>query len=238
MCDAGFEIVTFPLDEFFGGAFISNPLLPKGAQILYRGWMLSGSEYENLLSAVAAEGAALAIDQAAYLASHHLPNWYPLILDLTPETRIFPATCDLEHELQTLGWPAFFVKDYVKSLKTSTGSIITELTQVKALVADMKRFRGVIEGGFCVRKVESFLPATERRFFVLDGEVFAESGGIPPIVQECIRRLNSRFYSVDVIEREDGHLRIVEIGDGQVSDLVGWTPERFASILAGNFLNT
>jgi hypothetical protein len=73
---------------------------------------------------------------------------------------------------------------------------------------------------------------------VLDGEVFAESGGIPPIVQECIRRLNSRFYSVDVIEREDGHLRIVEIGDGQVSDLVGWTPERFASILAGNFLNT
>jgi hypothetical protein len=28
---------------------------------------------------------------------------------------------------------------------------------------------------------------------------------------------------------------IVEIGDGQVSDLVGWTPRAFASILAEHF---
>jgi hypothetical protein len=40
---------------------------------------------------------------------------------------------------------------------------------------------------------------------------------------------------VDVVQRADGQLRIVEIGDGQVSDLVGWTPERFASILAQHF---
>ena len=30
--------------------------------------------------------------------------------------------------------------------------------------------------------------------------------------------------------------RIVEVGDGQVSDLVGWTPKQFAAILAEHFL--
>jgi hypothetical protein len=40
----------------------------------------------------------------------------------------------------------------------------------------------------------------------------------------------NRFYSVDIVERNDGVLRIVEIGNGQVSDLVGWTPEQFVSI--------
>jgi hypothetical protein len=99
----------------------------------------------------------------------------------------------------------------------------------------MRRFRGVIEGGFCVRRVESFLPDTERRYFVLDGVPHAPTSNAPPIVHECAKRLRSRFYSVDVVQRADGQLRIVEIGDGQVSDLVGWTPERFASILAQHF---
>jgi len=40
----------------------------------------------------------------------------------------------------------------------------------------------------------------------------------------------SPFWSVDIAKRMDDEFRIVEIGDGQVSDLVGWTPERFAEI--------
>ena len=38
---------------------------------------------------------------------------------------------------------------------------------------------------------------------------------------------------MDVVERNDGQLRVVEIGEGQVSDLVDWTPEQFAKILSG-----
>jgi hypothetical protein len=95
----------------------------------------------------------------------------------------------------------------------------------------MKRFRGVIEGGFCVRRVEKFLLATERRYFVLDGTAHANEGDVPSIVYECARRHRSRFFSVDVVERDDGQLRIVEVGDGQVSDLVGWELQRFAAVL-------
>lgn len=232
---AGFNVSLFSLENFQSGDFRAFPALPNTTDILYRGWMLSTEEYERLIAGVSGVGARLAVDQAAYVTSHHLPQWYALLADLTPETRIYPPDCNLEAELRALSWPEFFIKDYVKSLKSSVGSRVTKPEQVGAVVADMRRFRGVIEGGFCVRRIESFLPDTERRYFVLDGVPHAPTGDVPSIVHECAKRLRSRFYSVDVVQRADGQLRIVEVGDGQVSDLVGWTPERFASILAEHF---
>jgi hypothetical protein len=231
---AGFQISLFSLEDFQGGVFRASPAIPTGSEVLYRGWMLSAAEYEALLSALPA-GTRPVIDLQMYLSSHYLPNWYPRIADLTPETTIFPPDCDLQSELLKLGWPEFFIKDYVKSLKTSVGSRITRPDQVPALVADMQRFRGRIEGGFCVRRVEDFLRETERRFFVIDGVPHAADGEAPPIVHDCAGRLDCRFFSVDVIQRSDGKLRIVEVGDGQVSDLVGWTPQQFAGILAEHF---
>jgi hypothetical protein len=231
----GFAVSLFSLEDFQNGDFRAFPALSSTSEILYRGWMLSSDEYERLVAGVSAIGAKLAVDRAAYLASHHLPRWYAALADLTPETRFYPTNCDLEAELRGLSWPEFFIKDYVKSLKTSVGSRITKPVQAGTVVADMRRFRGVIEGGFCVRRVENFLPDTECRFFVLDGKPHAPTGDVPPIVYECAKRHRRRFYSVDVVQRGDGQLRIVEIGDGQVSDLVGWTPERFASILAEHF---
>jgi|ERR1044071_1237219 hypothetical protein len=74
--------------------------------------------------------------------------------------------------------------------------------------------------------------STERRFFVIDGLPHGANNDVPQIAHECAKRVQSRFYSADVVQQEDDELRIVEVGDGQVSDLVGWTPERFASILA------
>jgi hypothetical protein len=231
----GFEVSLFSLEDLQSGAFRTVPPLPGESDILYRGWMLSATEYGAFAAALAGAGARPVADLAAYLSSHYLPGWYPSLIDLTPETRIYPPDCDLEGELHRLGWPEFFIKDYVKSLKTSVGSRITKPEQVAAVVADMRHFRGIIEGGFCVRRIECFLPDTEQRYFVLDGEPHGASGVVPPIVYECAKRLRSRFYSVDVVQRDDGQLRIVEVGDGQVSDLVGWTPERFASILAEHF---
>jgi hypothetical protein len=182
---AGFDISLFSLEDFQSGNFRAFPALPSTTDILYRGWMLSTEEYERLVEGVSAVGARLAIDRAAYLASHHLPQWYALLADLTPETRTYPVDCDLEAELRALMWPEFFIKDYVKSLKTSVGSRITKPEHVGAVVDDMRRFRGVIEGGFCVRRVESFLPDTERRYFVLDGVPHAPTSNAPPIVHEC-----------------------------------------------------
>ena len=46
---------------------------------------------------------------------------------------------------------------------------------------------------------------------------------IPDLVRTCAERIPSKFFSVDIVRRRDGELRVVEVGDGQVSDLVGWS---------------
>jgi hypothetical protein len=229
--ETGFEVSFFPLEVFQAGEFRAIPSLPKSMPVLYRGWMLNEADYASLAAATIRDGARPFTDLKTYLGCHHLPNWYSKIADLTPETHVFAIDCDLESELQNLGWPEFFVKDYVKSLKTGTGSRITEPSQITALAENMRRFRGQIEGGFCIRRVESFKPETERRFFVVNHRPYGVEDIVPDIVKVCASKIESRFFSVDVVSRIDGELRVVEIGDGQVSDIVGWTPQKFAAVL-------
>jgi hypothetical protein len=107
-------------------------------------------------------------------------------------------------------------------------------------MSEMHKFRGTIpqrgrfanEGGICVRRVEDFIPASEQRYFVIDGKVFGAdpAATIPEIAIDCAGRIKSRFFSIDTIDRQDGVKRIVEIGDGQVSGLVGWSIDRFVEI--------
>ena len=194
--------------------------------------MVKGGEYAALARAIEQCGAKAFISPLEYLAMHHLPNWYPLLSDLTPETRVFPADADIAHELRALGWDAYFLKDYVNSLKTARGSIVRDPADAPAVLAEMREYRGEIEGGICVRRVEPFVPESEQRYFVVRGVAYAasQSAAVPAIVHQCAARLPSKFFSVDVVRRGDGELRVVEIGDGQVSDLVGWSAEAFAAM--------
>jgi hypothetical protein len=59
---------------------------------------------------------------------------------------VLPLQADWEAQLRSLGWNEFFVKDYVKSLKTSRGSIVRDPSDICAVVAEMEQFRGEIEG--------------------------------------------------------------------------------------------
>ncbi len=198
--------------------------------------MLTSGEYSLLVNSIRSAGSEALTSHDEYLATHYLFNWYSLIHDLTPETRFFSVDDDLEHALSQLGWSSFFIKDNVKSLKTSVGAVISEPSEIKTVTNEMQRFRGIIEGCLCVRQVEDFIFETEKRYFVMYGKPYAASLNeeIPEIVKECAKRIKSKFFSVDVVERTDGCKRIVEIGDGQVSDLVGWTAERFAELWVDN----
>src|SRR5262249_51393292 len=151
-------------------------------------------------------GATAFTNPKEYLASHQLPNWYPLLADLTPETRVFRADADIVAELRALGWGAYFLKDFVKSLKTGRGSIVREPAEALGVIAEMREYRGEIEGGICVRRVEDFVPASEQRYFVLHGVCYApsEETPIPDQVRKCAERVPSKFFSVDVARRGDG----------------------------------
>src|SRR5437763_17078735 len=103
--------------------------------------MAKSEEYSTLVSAIEQCGAKAFTSPHEYLASHHLPNWYPLLSDLTPETHVIPADADIVAELRALGWGEYFLKDYVKSLKTARGSIVREPTEALAVIAEMREYR-------------------------------------------------------------------------------------------------
>jgi len=227
--DAGYSASLCPDSVVQDNKPLRN--VPPGATVVYRGWMLNASEYRRLIQAIGGASATPLTSTNSYLATHHLPNWYPLIAEFTPETRVLARDAQWETELRSLGWEAFFIKDYVKSLKTSRGSILRDPSEIRAVVAEMEHFRGEIEGGLCVRRVESFITESERRYFVLDGKAFSPDGQpAPDLVHQVATRIPSPFFSVDVIRREDGVLRVVEVGDGQVSDLVGWSASAFVAM--------
>jgi ATP-grasp domain, R2K clade family 3 len=80
--------------------------------------------------------------------------------------------------------------------------------------------------------VEDFIAGSEMRYFVLNRKPYAaeQEVAIPEPVAYCAEAIPSLFFSVDVARRADGVERIVEIGDGQVSDLVGWSIKRFVGL--------
>jgi ATP-grasp domain, R2K clade family 3 len=230
--EAGFATATISIESLATRSPKVHPVISPNIDVIYRGWMLNPGEYGLLSDAIERMGAKVYTAPITYLATHYLPNWYHLLTDFTPETKFYSLADDLEAELTKLGWEKFFIKDYVKSLKTSVGAILSHPAEIQTVIAQMQKFRGSIEGGICVRQVEDFIATTERRYFIINGKSFAADRAIPipDLVIECARRIDSKFFSIDTIERRDGVLRVVEIGDGQVSGLVGWTPERFAEI--------
>lgn len=93
--------------------------------MVYRGWMLTQGDHARLVAEVEKSGARMLANTRACRLAHHLPGWCPLVSEFTPETKVFLVEADLTVGLQALGWPAYFIKDYAKSLKTSVGSIIS-----------------------------------------------------------------------------------------------------------------
>ncbi len=115
--------------------------------VVYRGWMLTDEGYRELHPAISAAGGTPLTTPDQYLATHHLPNWYPDLRDLTPDTRVYPANADLGQELTALGWDGYFLKDFVKSLKNGRGSVVRDPADAAAVVVELCASRGMIEGG-------------------------------------------------------------------------------------------
>jgi hypothetical protein len=229
---AGRDIHLIDTEALTSGPARIRPTLHAGARVVYRGWMLTHGEYANLAASVELSVGSCFTSPEEYITTHYLPNWYRIVKDYTPETAFLDTDADPVSELRRLGWGRFFVKDHVKSLKTSIGSVIEDPKLIETVISEMEKYRGFIEGGLCIRRVEDFIAGSERRYFVLNRTPYAAEpdGTIPEPVVYCAEAIPSPFFSVDVARRADGVERIVEMGDGQVSDLEGWSVERFVEI--------
>ncbi len=83
--------------------------------------------------------------------------------------------------MASLGWPAFFVKDFVKTTSIDGPPIVHTRQELRRLVEQMIEYRGQLEGGLCLRQVENFVPGQERRYFVVNGQIFGPEDGKPII---------------------------------------------------------
>ena len=229
---AGLACSLFSLEDFRDGAFRPRPQLDKGDEVIYRGWMLSIDDYSKLADAIFETGAKLLVSANDYQRCHHLPGWYEACKHWTPETIFLQRDSDFRRALEGLNWPAYFVKDYVKSLTTSRGSVAKDAEEVAEIVVLIEQYRGMIEGGVCVRRFEALIPNTEERYFVFKGTTFGRDGLVPDLVDKIAMAIDSPFFSIDTVLSADGSLRLIELGDGQVSDRKLWPAETFTKMFS------
>lgn len=231
LCSLGMDCSRFDFDAIAFDEFAPSPHIQPGEAILYRGWMLNPKGYQTLTQYIRDCGGRPITTMEHYSQCHHFKNWYTTCQDLTAETHFFDVSDDIVAAAQQLGWGRFFVKDFVKSNTGDKGSIARSPQEIQAIVAQLTEYRGEIEGGIALRRVESFVPDSEQRYFVVNGKAWGMAGEIPQLVSAIASRIQAPFYSVDVAMTTRGDLQLVELGDGQVSDKKDWPLEAFLKVL-------
>ena len=182
---------------------------------LYRGWMLSAAEYQQLAAV-----APLLVSADLYQASHQANGWYDSITQFTPQSNIvaaIAAEATVEAFLQRKG--QVFVKGLSKSF--GSDSVVSSRAEFDAL---LQKHEVAPEHLLFVREFIELSNQPEQRFFVVCNEAFSATGApFPEALKPALENLANRwFYTVDVAFTQMGQPIIIEVGDGQVSDTKEW----------------
>ncbi|KAI9133745.1 ATP-grasp domain-containing protein [Acaryochloris sp. CCMEE 5410] len=227
----GIPISLFAYDDLSFGNFKPQPRIESGETVLYRGWMFNLTAYQEFTDFIRKRGGIPMTSATDYALCHHLNQWYSACADLTPETRFLEKGSNYLEQISNLNWDAYFIKDFVKSNTDAQGSIAYTPEQAVNIIHLIEQYRGELEGGVAVRRVEQFQPQSEQRYFVVHGTAYSPTAGVPAIVETVAQRIDAPFYSVDIAQTLTGQERIVELGDGQVSERKTWPPDRFVKML-------
>ncbi|MFC5180957.1 ATP-grasp domain-containing protein [Actinomadura harenae] len=206
----------------------------------YRGWMLTGAEYAALAAALKRRGTVLLTHPDDYRRAHELPGWHDSFAGLTPNSvwqELSPGDDpgDLAELVRPLRGGPGIVKDFVKSRKHEWAEAcfvpdVRDLARLRAVATKMIALQEeYLAGGLVVREYEELDGDGEARVWWVDGEP-ALVGPHPDTpdtepepdlsgVARAVRALGCRFITTDLARRADGAWRVVEVGDGQVSDL-------------------
>lgn len=220
-----------------GGAGQAAARVPEGGgAAVYRGWMLASGQYAALADAVTARGVTLRTSPARYRRAHELPGWYPALAPVTPAAAWTQG--DGEEEFRSacarLGPGPAVLRDYVKSMKHywHEAAYVPDAADRAAAWKIAARFRELREdefaGGFVLRRFEQLTSAEARTWWAggtcrLVTAHPGTPGDLPPDIDlapftPLIGSLALPFAIVDLALRADGTWRVIELGDGQVSD--------------------
>jgi hypothetical protein len=231
----GFNVFLIDIEDIENSKIFPKYEKNDDEKIIYRGWMLNESKYSQLNSRI-----NLVTKTKDYLKSHYMVNWYNSIKNYTFESYF----TDLQHATELfkkLQWDKVFIKDFVKSIKTGKGSVVESLDDLERLKDDMLQYKGFVEGGLVFRKFEQFEQNSETRFFVINNKLYyPKSSNVTEdmidFAYTVMSKHNSFFYSIDIVKKNND-FKVIEIGDGQVSDMVGWNINDFVKIFENLKIN-
>lgn len=236
---AGIEVALVDHDALGtpDGAERAVRQVPAGDDAVYRGWMLRGEHYAAFAEALSRRGVTLRTNAQQYRGAHELPGWYPRLAAHTPRSAwtVGVDRAAFDRARRELGPGPAVLRDYTKSMKHywHEAAFIPELADADAAWAVASRFRQLrdddLVGGFVVRRFEN-LGSAEVRTWWIDGacrltgphpdtpdELPAAEPDLAAL-QPLIAALRLPFVTADLALRADGRWRVVELGDGQVSD--------------------
>lgn len=210
--------------------------VPAADDAVYRGWMLSADQYRSFASGLEACGVQLRTTPDEYRTAHELPGWYEGLRTVTPAS-VWTECSDLTELLKAtraLGGGAGVLRDYVKSMKHywTDACYLPDLTDEAAVERIGARFLELRDdaftGGFVVRRFEHFTGSEARTWWVGGRCVLTTPHPDTPDdlptgldlieVEPLVAELALPFVTVDVTRTTTGAWRVVELGDGQVSD--------------------
>ncbi|MCY1143996.1 ATP-grasp domain-containing protein [Actinoplanes sp. Pm04-4] len=210
---------------------------------VYRGWMLSATAYAGFAAALAGRGVRLRTSSEQYRRGHELPGWYDLLEPFTPAS-VWTSGADREDfdkARAALGPGPAIIRDYTKSEKHywHEATYIPDLADRDAAWSVARRLRELrgadFTGGFVLRRFEEFTGAEARTWWI-DGTcrlvtAHPDTADQHPVADLSIASLTGAvaalglpFVTVDLAARSNGTWRVIELGDGQVSDRPSSTP--------------
>ncbi|MEV0289086.1 ATP-grasp domain-containing protein [Kribbella sp. NPDC050820] len=217
--------------------------VPAADHAVYRGWMMSTSEYDGFAKALADRGVTLRTSAEAYRTAHEFPGWYDAMKSVTPES-VWTTGDDVDEltiAAQQLGNGPAVLRDYVKSMKHywDEAAYVPEPAAVERVARRFLELReDAFTGGFVLRRFEEFAGPEVRTWWVGGRCVLVTPhpdspddlpAGVDLVeVEPLVAGLTLPFVTVDLVRRADGVWRVVELGDGQVSD---WPASREAGDL-------
>ncbi|MFG2054444.1 ATP-grasp domain-containing protein [Micromonospora sp. NPDC048930] len=204
---------------------------------VYRGWMLSSDRYAALTEALAARDVHLWTTPERYRRAHELPGWYAALAAVTPASA-WTAGSDraaFDEARRALGPGPAVLRDHVKSAKHHwhEAAFVPDLADGAAAWRVATRLRELRQddfaGGFVLRRFEPFTGAEVRTWWIGGRCVLAgahpdtpeqppEGGPDLSLPAAAVAALDLPFVTVDLARRTDGRWRVIELGDGQVSD--------------------
>jgi hypothetical protein len=171
---AGFKISFIDLELQLGGDVILRKF-PEGEHtVIYRGWLITPSDYLKLDTALALKGCKLLESYEAYREAYEFPMWYARIMDETPLSVSYTGTPELLPKRETFDLQAIakdlqhhikgaaIVKDFIKSRKQDwfDACFIPDVRDEEMVIKVVSRFldlmEGTLYGGLVFRQFEDF----------------------------------------------------------------------------------